>query len=142
MKISSFQATMGYIELFVLLVTTMLIYSNNWVPFPLNSTCKVYLSNPFICIDRSFFEFFFAALFGSCNLQFRLQSGCIEGQQCFVFKRFTWLSHKEDCLCLGHLFSFIFLIIIIIIYIYIYIYITETFETPTIFHISTILKNK
>ena len=28
------------------------------------------------------------------------------------------------------------------IYIYIYIYKTETFETPTIFHVSTILKKK
>lgn len=48
---------------------TMLIYSNNWVPSPLNSsTCKVYLSNPFIYIDRCSFDFFFAALFGSFNL--------------------------------------------------------------------------
>ena len=30
----------------------------------------------------------------------------------------------------------------LLIYIYIYIYKTETFETPTIFHISTILKKK
>ena len=33
-----------------------------------------------------------------------------------------------------------FIIIIIYIYIYIYIYKTETFETHTIFHVSTILK--
>ena len=35
---------------------------------------------------------------------------------------------------------FVCFIIIIIIYIYIYIYKTETSETPTIFHVSTILK--